>query len=998
MISDGHRPVRWRLATGLLLLSCWLFSASGDSLAQGQRNPRDPKNFGKTPAPRREADRPADRPARPEPAPGPTNLLDSLQPAAERSADGLEPLPPPLDPTSPLLGSFFHEGAVREGGAWTLESSFRQADTTLEYTATLTVRSPGLYYWIPRTKGLYLVLLAERIFDGEGDYRYGASGLGTTLLTPTGLPVAAGASRNPTDAFGGEVRHPGNRILFAAADDLELLTDNETFRARFRYTIPVTEEFLPGWYRFTAQCGVQITNREFTTLMGANPAELALNASVDGLARYPLAAVHTVSPPVLPLSLFADLPTGGVLPTRAQGKLGLLTRRAGNGQHLLAPFTPDGGQQSYSFTLAIPFLQEGGQRGGTFPLALQPLDPASRLAITIETPDKTTLNLGEYRITGLRDGYLEFDRPAPNFAFSRFGRHLITVSGALTDATGQSYDLGGIYEIQVAMPLDLRVAMLPGTPGIARESCNLSTRVYPPVPAKLTITQWVAVQGSDRVFRWIQDGFCNDAGEFVPELTARRDGWVGNGQIYFEQEGEYRLLIEASWSAPDGRLWRGQWESANTVLAQGTATGEDGNTLGALGAFGGLGATRNPSLDQALDFPLLARELLFIPPGQHRFDPRLYGRGVPGLIEKRLLPASGLIDLTNGERGFVPASATPQGYPAAGYPEVRDRAGRLYAWAVSPGEEPRAVIRDGDGELPQALLGPELEWPAASAWTLFGGVSVWDARLREAAQGAYAGGLIVSDRVARFSVLPPGSDAQSLLPRPVPYVYQPAILPGAIVNQFAAFAPQCYIFPPQAGDLRITLRRPDNTEGYLTVPFDARGIASGRAVFEKLELPGVYTAAPQVTLGGTVHLPPSYQFYVPNRKSPFRMVLHEAPGAPVDWDRTLTLNGEITGDGFQQGTLFWTFTANGQVVAQSQQPIAVPTFSVPLDLSAATARVAGFDPDRSGHAGDITLFAIILNAKGELQTAHFRASLRHGRMEWVETGQSKRRGLFRNLF
>ncbi|HYE77019.1 MAG TPA: hypothetical protein VEI97_03450, partial [bacterium] len=276
-------PIKSALALamlGVLALPC--FGQDGHRV-----NPR--------PKPRTPQERPADPALAEDPAESdaeaPRDLLSQPAPAGEIPA----PLPPPLPADSLLLGDHHHTGAIREGGSWTLDSSFIAQDQDLEYQATLTLRSPGLWYWLPKTKGVYLVVLAQRLFDGQGVYSAGSSGMGTTLLTPTGIPVVSAAPGNPTDAFGGAVRHPGNRFLLVAPDALERMDDQETVVARFLHTIPAGSELPPGWYRFTAQFGVQLSAREFTTLQGANPADLLLNTTTDSAVRYPLTAVKTAA-------------------------------------------------------------------------------------------------------------------------------------------------------------------------------------------------------------------------------------------------------------------------------------------------------------------------------------------------------------------------------------------------------------------------------------------------------------------------------------------------------------------------------------------------------------------------------------------------------------------------------------------------------------------------------------------------------------------------------
>ncbi|HYE79806.1 MAG TPA: hypothetical protein VEI97_17615, partial [bacterium] len=614
--------------------------------------------------------------------------------------------------------------------------------------------------------------------------------------------------------------------------------------------------------------------------------------------------------------------------------------------------------------------------------------------IAIRTPDGALLDLGPSAITGLDAGAIATDRTNGEFAFSRYGRHTITVDGTLADADGIQYRIGGDYSAWVAMPLDLRVATLPGTPAVRGEAFTMAVRCYPPVPAKIRATQWVSVAGSNEVKEHGYEVQASPAGEFIPALRNTRNRWWGKGLVLFEDAGEYRLRVQGSYESADGTLYLGQWESANVVVPP---TGSARTTPALVAAFGGLGATVAPTLDQGLDFPLVATDLLFIAPGRRPFDPWLYGHGEPDLIERRLIPAGNLVDLTSGQRGFVPASGTPQGYPAQGYPESRDRMGLTYAWAVAPGLKPRSVVRDGTADGDRRPVGPALEWNAPARYTLFGGVSLFDATLEQGAQGAYAGGLIVSDKVNRFSLLPTGSDADALSDRPIPYLHQWAIPAGTVLPQGAAFSPQCYVFPPQSGTLHVTLKRAAGPERYLEVPIDARGVAGSLQGFAPLEQPGVYTVAPSAQLAETMLKPDPYQIYVAGRDPDFTMTLQQPPGMRVDWGDALTLSGSIAGEGYQQAELFFTLVVDGELIEQGQVIAATRDFRVDFHLPRAAALLPGFDP-AGPHLADLTLFAIPLTGEGELSSCALRATIRDGKLEWSNTPPAKKKKKFWDIF
>ena len=135
------------------------------------------------------------------------------------------------------------------------------------------------------------------------------------------------------------------------------------------------------------------------------------------------------------------------------------------------------------------------------------------------------------------------------YSFDQYGPHTLFLMGHVTDVYGNVYDLGGTYNVMVARVLDLDPAQLPPTPYVQGNAFAPGLHIFPALPADVTI-QVTHLPYSDpsQAVKHTFSGQANPYGIFHPAL---------GDTFTFEQPGEFRVDLSASYQAPDGTLWYG---------------------------------------------------------------------------------------------------------------------------------------------------------------------------------------------------------------------------------------------------------------------------------------------------------------------------------------------------------------------------------------------------------------------------------------------------------
>ena len=228
----------------------------------------------------------------------------------------------------------------------------------------------------------------------------------------------------------------------------------------------------------------------------------------------------------------------------------------------------------YSLAPFVPMVGKWDEDPPTTPAI--PFDFSdSELIITVQRPDGETDTLGPAKLTrytgkaprtpdhnrassggGVLGEALQLLSDGDTFAyeFPSDGDYVVTLEGHIGDIFGHRYLISGTYDVTVANVLDIETSLLPGTPFEVGNSIAPTLTVMPAVPADVTYT----------ITHYAADG----------KATARtfngRAGpngcWDGGGETHiFEQDGEYRIDIEARHTDPDGNLWAGRLRFASAV-------------------------------------------------------------------------------------------------------------------------------------------------------------------------------------------------------------------------------------------------------------------------------------------------------------------------------------------------------------------------------------------------------------------------------------------------
>ncbi len=134
------------------------------------------------------------------------------------------------------------------------------------------------------------------------------------------------------------------------------------------------------------------------------------------------------------------------------------------------------------------------------------------------------------------------------FRFSKFGHHVITMKGTLTDIWGNVYEGGGTYDVWVAYPFDIDPGVLPGTPLAAGDRFNPALQLSPAVPAdvELKVTLYPDSDPSRAIVRTVS-GRANAYGQFAPP----------DPPVVLSQPGEYRVDVVASYQNRTGEIYMG---------------------------------------------------------------------------------------------------------------------------------------------------------------------------------------------------------------------------------------------------------------------------------------------------------------------------------------------------------------------------------------------------------------------------------------------------------
>jgi hypothetical protein len=487
---------------------------------------------------------------------------------------------------------FALSGGMHPDGHWWIEGRMDRLDYApsdwMTVSGTLTVVSRSVISELisdERTVAIHVEL--ERLTDSEGETLLRFNRGVSTNIAVTGLPIENGWDGRRTGYT--------PLSLESAIAVGEVLREADRLRIPFSITGQLPTDLPPGMYRpvltiFTDQPGVDIG---YCSYVGVSAGELsgAENNMPFGL---PVVSVGEAIAPRVPWMLFCNTFSNGHRGLRAREDeeiIGLSTK-------VLFPtdgfvLSPDDGLpvrqrlEPFAPTICSSMSEDVEPSPPLIPFDF----PSGSLTIVVERPDGRIDTLGPAPFAQSRCGmtemenayYISSDRTimalyelttlddAFDYEFDRYGHYVVWMQGSIDDVNGRTYHSAGTYDVYVAEPLDLELAVLPGTPFEIGDAFSPAVAVHPSISADVSvIVRHYPQSDPDRLVRVVFEGTANAYGYFAPEVPV---------PFVFDVPGEYVADVAAEYWDEQGVLWMGRVRGASVVATPSTplvARGERG--------------------------------------------------------------------------------------------------------------------------------------------------------------------------------------------------------------------------------------------------------------------------------------------------------------------------------------------------------------------------------------------------------------------------------------
>jgi hypothetical protein len=444
-----------------------------------------------------------------------------------------------------------------------------QPGETMTITGRVRVTSEGMNCTAPPTYTLAIGDIVLRyLFDADGRPMPWDAQFNSYLFTPTGLPIE--------HETGGETYEVStwNPLASLACIDTHVLEGHVTIAFAIPLDMPVGTYHPEGFF------------------MGDVPTESGVPAAIvwfrnsDMMRGLPSFRIGDPAPPRIPWTLLADYPVNGHWGIQARedvGRYALSTRVLFPPHRVVIPRLDERTGEPLSYRLEPGSFWLSGTDRRTPPPPIVPLDLPSGLMIvevikpwgdvdqlgpaviaqsamrTPTTPGGVDLHEGTGHVCDLY--HLSTMSDAFAYVFDQYGQYVITVYGHVDDVYGNTYAIESTYDVTVARVLDLDPAQLPTTPYMQGDAFAPGVRIFPPVPAEVTV-QVVEMPYSDpaQAIATTVAGPANRFGYFQPPA-----GTV----VTMTAPGEFRVDITAVYAAPDGTLWAGYMTWGNVVEGPG---------------------------------------------------------------------------------------------------------------------------------------------------------------------------------------------------------------------------------------------------------------------------------------------------------------------------------------------------------------------------------------------------------------------------------------------
>jgi hypothetical protein len=405
----------------------------------------------------------------------------------------------------------------------------------------------------------------EKLAGPDGAGSQSDDQLMSVFMTPTGLPI----ERTPMFLSTGLV------------GELRPRFDASQTQADINFGMKIPSDIPAGYYR----------PRFEARLSGFEPESPRQRSAIaiSNVRRrpdtiyLPIIKIGEPAPPHIFWTLLTDTVSNGARGTRAledQERFGIAPKVLTNPDVVIVPRLNASGQPiHYRLEPFAPSISIGNHRVPDPPM-IPFRFPSGGLTVWIQKPDGSIDTIGpapfvqsRMRTPADADGLMldhegaifsdayQLTTMDPRFepTFVQDGLHIIKLEGTIDDVWGNTWTGGGTYQVYVGRPLSLDTTVLPGTPFDVGDSFNPGIQITPPVPGDIQIRfRHAAFSDPARMVDRTITGRANRFGYFQPR----------NASIQFNEPGEYRVDMIATFRDKNGNAWAGTRTWAGVVAPQ----------------------------------------------------------------------------------------------------------------------------------------------------------------------------------------------------------------------------------------------------------------------------------------------------------------------------------------------------------------------------------------------------------------------------------------------
>ena len=457
---------------------------------------------------------------------------------------------------------------------------------TIDGSVRVQVNAPYCKELFQGLTDVHVLIRAERIFDREGRYHQISNAYGSTVLTPSGLPIensALACGYENGIEFRLDIHPPGEdspnastltpfyHLISIPAETIRPTETGIAFDVRFSDVVPA--DVLEGYYRFQimplAKRDGKFFRLNFLPLFN-NVAHTAWEKPRIALANAysPVIKVGAPNPPKMIWALFTgdySKGTQGIIAQEDKDTFQLSSRHIISAKFILPP------SKKRTYILEPDFPTISLHPALKLELAKQipyenplPLNYASgAMSVRVEEPDGKIIDLGQAMFKSQSALGATTKNKKFRYRFRKYGRYHITLAGWIEDIWGNRYSGGGTYELWAARPLTFVTSVKPGMPFAVGSAYPPSIIVHPPFPAKVTVDVKLYRNSSTTDVKQMSiSGQANRFGYFYPREKFE--------PLAFDAPGEYLADITAEYKDKRGMLWVGTQRSGSVVVAKDT--------------------------------------------------------------------------------------------------------------------------------------------------------------------------------------------------------------------------------------------------------------------------------------------------------------------------------------------------------------------------------------------------------------------------------------------